>query len=145
MGQLPPVGDRPAYDSNRRAKLLWQEFKIVVTLDKIFRQDGENDDQQRFRQLLMNVRDANPQIDDWRLLMTRTHINIDLPTNLHFENSVHLFSTNENVHSHNKKMLHSLKYPVARSVATKAGHGNALEDYSNDELDLELLLCKILI
>ena len=82
MGQLPPVGDRPAYDSNRRAKLLWQEFKIVVTLDKIFRQDGENDDQQRFRQLLMNVRDANPQIDDWRLLMTRTPINIDLVTNL---------------------------------------------------------------
>ena len=33
-------------------------------------------------------------------------------------------------------MLHSLKYPVARSVATKARHGNALEDYSNDKLDL---------
>ena len=39
-------------------------------------------------------------------------------------------------------MLHSLKYLVAHSGVTKARHGNALEDYSNDELDLELLLCK---
>ena len=142
MGLLPPVGGRVAYDSNRREKLLWKEFKIVVTLDKILSQNGENDNQQKFRQLLMNVRNANPQIDDWRLLMTRTPINIDLLTNLYFENSVHLFSKNENVHSHNKKMLHSLKYLVARSVVKKAGHGNALEDYSNDEFDLELLLCK---
>ena len=103
LGQLPPISDRPTYDSNRREKLLWKEFKIVVTLDKIFRQDGENDNQQRFHQFLMNVRDANPQIDDWRLLMTRTPINIDLPKKLQFENFVHPFSTNENVHSHNKK------------------------------------------
>ena len=64
LGQLPSVGDKPAYDSNRREKLLWQELKTVVTLDKIFRQDGENEDQQIFHQLFMNVRDANPQIDD---------------------------------------------------------------------------------
>ena len=44
--------------------------------------------------------------------------------------------------SHNKKLLHSLKYHVARSVVTKEGHGNTFEDYSNDEVDLELLICK---
>ncbi|XP_059073343.1 uncharacterized protein LOC131874120 [Cryptomeria japonica] len=78
LGQLPLVNDRPAYASNRRAKLLWEEFKIVVTLDKIFRQDGENIQQQRFHQLLTNLRDANPQIDDWKLLMMRTPTNIDV-------------------------------------------------------------------
>ncbi|XP_059068714.1 uncharacterized protein LOC131859171 [Cryptomeria japonica] len=71
LGQLPPVNDKPTYTSNRREKLLWEEFKIVVTLDKIFRQDGENIQQQIFRQLLTNLRDANPQIDDWKLLATK--------------------------------------------------------------------------
>ncbi|XP_059076823.1 uncharacterized protein LOC131057818 [Cryptomeria japonica] len=142
LGQLPPVNDRPAYASNRRAKLLWEEFKIVVTLDKIFRQDGENIQQQRFRQLLTNLRDANPQIDDWKLLMMRTPTNIDVASNSEFENTVHLFSTNDNVHSHNKKMLYSLRHPVARSVATKAGSVNIAEDFSTGELDLELLICK---
>ena len=142
MGQLPPVNDRAAYDSNKRAKLLWQEFKIVVTLDKIFRQDGEDIKQQRFRQLLMNLRDANPQIDDWRLLMSRTPINIDVATNFEFDNDVHLFSTNENVHAHNKKMLHSLKHPIAHCIASKVGTINTIDDYSNDELVMELLICK---
>jgi ATP-dependent DNA helicase PIF1 len=90
----------------------------------------------------MNLRDANPQIDDWRLLMSRTPINIDVATNFEFDNDVHLFSTNENVHAHNKKMLHSLKHPVARCVASKAGTINTIDDCSNDELDLELLICK---
>ncbi|XP_059076947.1 uncharacterized protein LOC131876152 [Cryptomeria japonica] len=142
LGQLPLVNDRPAYASNRRAKLLWEEFKIVVTLDKIFRQDGENIQQQRFRQLLTNLRDANPQIDDWKLLMMRTPTNIDAASNSEFENTVHLFSTNDNVHSHNKKMLYSLRHPVARSVATKAGSVNIAEDFSTGELDLELLISK---
>ncbi|XP_059076868.1 uncharacterized protein LOC131031330 [Cryptomeria japonica] len=142
LGQLPSVNDRPAYASNRRAKLLWEEFKIVVTLDKIFRQDGENIQQQRFCQLLTNLRDANPQIDDWKLLMMRTPTNIDVASNFEFENTVHLFSTNDNVHSHNKKMLYSLRHPVARSVATKAGSVNIAEDFSTGELDLELLISK---
>ena len=74
LGQLPPVNDKPAYASQRRAKLLWNEFKTVVTLDKIFRQDGEDNDQQRFRELLTNLRDANPKIEDWNLLMMRIPI-----------------------------------------------------------------------
>ncbi|XP_057872227.2 uncharacterized protein LOC131078523 [Cryptomeria japonica] len=142
LGQLPPVNDKPAYASNRKAKLLWEEFKIVVTLDKIFRQDGENIQQQRFCQLLTNLRDANPQIDDWKLLMMRTPTNIDVGRNSEFENAVHLFSTNDNVHSHNKKMLYSLKHSVARSLATKEGSVNVAEDCSTDELDLELLIIK---
>ncbi|XP_059073347.1 uncharacterized protein LOC131053421 [Cryptomeria japonica] len=92
LGQLPLVNDRPAYASNRRAKLLWEEFKIVVTLDKIFRQDGENIQQQRFHQLLTNLRDANPQIDDWKLLMMRTPTNIDVARSVNIAED---FSTGE--------------------------------------------------
>ncbi|XP_057855871.2 uncharacterized protein LOC131876112 [Cryptomeria japonica] len=113
---------------------------MVVTLDRIFRQDGENIQQQRFRQLLTNLRDANPIIDDWELLMMRIPINLNVATNEEFDNAIHLFSTNDNVHNHNKRMLYSLRHPVARSVATKVGSVNAIEDCSDDELDLELLI-----
>ncbi|XP_057828099.1 uncharacterized protein LOC131039385 [Cryptomeria japonica] len=37
-------------------------------------------------------------------------------------------------------MLYSLRHPVAHSVATKVGSVNAIEDCSDDELDLELLI-----
>ncbi|XP_059063033.1 uncharacterized protein LOC131855999 [Cryptomeria japonica] len=140
LGQLSPVSDRSTYDSNRRAKLLWEEFKTMVTLDGIFRKDGENIQQQRFHQHLTNIRDANPIIDDWKLLMMRIPINLNVATNEEFENVFHLFSTNDNIHNHNKRMLYSLRHPVARSVATKVGSVNVIEDCSNDELDLELLI-----
>ncbi|XP_057865108.2 uncharacterized protein LOC131072843 [Cryptomeria japonica] len=142
LGQLPPVNDRPAYGSNRRAKLLWEEFKTVITLDKVFRQDGENIQQQRFHQLLTNLRDANPKIDDWKLLMMRTPISLNVVSNNNFDNAIYLFSTNENVHNHNKRMLYSLNHPVAPSLATRARSVNTIEDCSNDELDLELLISK---
>ncbi|KAH9330971.1 hypothetical protein KI387_003079, partial [Taxus chinensis] len=69
LGQLPPVTDKPPYDSNRRAKLLCEAFGTIVTLDKVFRQAGEDEDQKSFRELLANLRDANPTLDDWMLLM----------------------------------------------------------------------------
>ncbi|XP_059073492.1 uncharacterized protein LOC131874231 [Cryptomeria japonica] len=119
LGQLLPVNDTPAYDSNKRAKLLWEEFKTMITLDKLFRQDGENIQQQRFRQLLTNLRDTNPKSDDWKLLMMRTPISLDVASNNDFDNVVHLFSTNENVHNHNKRMLYSLNHPVACNKSKK--------------------------
>ena len=48
LGQLPPVKDRVAYDSRRRAKILWEDFKIVITLEKVYREEGENLDQNKF-------------------------------------------------------------------------------------------------
>ena len=92
LGQLPPVSDKPPYDSNVRAMLLWEKFKTIVTLDKVFRQEGESEDQQRFHQLLTNILDATPTIDDWKLLMTR--IEVSLPQNVkeEFGNNIHLFA-----------------------------------------------------
>lgn len=37
LGQLPIVSHKPHYDSNVHEKLIWEEFKIVVTLDKVFK------------------------------------------------------------------------------------------------------------
>ena len=142
LGQLPPVKDRVAYDSRRRAKILWEDFKIVITLEKVYRQEGENLDQNKFRQLLTNIRDAQPTIDDWKLLMSRTTCNIPKNVNDDFDNNVHLFSTNDNVHKHNRRKLHSLREPVARVIATKLSNYSSIDDNCIDELDIELLISK---
>ena len=78
----------------------------MVTLDKIFRQEGENIEQKRFHQLLTNLRDVDPQIEDWKLLMMRTPIDLNATTNENFQNYVHFFSTNDKVYNHNNIMLH---------------------------------------
>ena len=43
----------------------------------------------------MNVRDAIPTIDDWKLLMTHTNASLDNSTKDSFNNSIHLFETND--------------------------------------------------
>ena len=58
-----------------------------------------------------------------------------------FDNNIHLFATNDNVHNHNRKKLHSLKKPVAHSITSKEGSTNPREG-KTDELDVELLLAK---
>lgn len=75
LRQLPLVNDIPPYQRKIQSKLLWEEFKIVITLNHIFKQDRLNSGQERFRLLLTNIRDANPTIDDWILLMTRSYMN----------------------------------------------------------------------
>ncbi|XP_057846165.2 uncharacterized protein LOC131055866 [Cryptomeria japonica] len=142
LGQLPPVNDTPPYNSRRRAELLWEQFTTIITLDHIYRQEGQGSDQERFRQLLMNIRDAKPTLDDWILLMTRSSMTIDTTTNQEFDSCVHLFSTNDNVHNHNKKKLQSLKNPVARSIASKVQNVTANQSGMDDELDVDLLLSK---
>lgn len=119
-----------------------QKFKIVVTLDKIFRKDGQYNDQQRFCELLTNSRDANQKIDDWNLLMLRIPVWLNASTNDEFGKVVHLFSTNNNIHNHNMIILYSLMYLVSRRLATKKRNCNIVEDGSTNELELELLISK---
>ena len=43
-----------------------------MTLDIVFRKNGESNEQISFRNLLMNIRDGVPTIEDWKLLVTCT-------------------------------------------------------------------------
>ena len=74
--------------------------------------------------------------------MMRISIWLDAPINDYFNKELHFFSTNDNVHNHNRRMLHSLGYPVAHSLATKTHNGKIVQDGSTDELDLGLLISK---
>ena len=42
LAQLPLVMDKPIYTSHSTAKLLWDQFTIVVTLHTIFLQVGDD-------------------------------------------------------------------------------------------------------
>ena len=70
LGQLPPVIDKPLYVGNTAGRVLWKYFTKVVTLDTVFRQQGTDPNQVKFKRLLINIRNANPTMDDWNLLMS---------------------------------------------------------------------------
>ncbi|XP_059074931.1 uncharacterized protein LOC131075850 [Cryptomeria japonica] len=142
IDEMSFIGQNMLENTDSRLRQAFPQSADMSFAYKVFRQDGENIQQQRFRQLLTNLRDANPKIDDWRLLMMITPISLDVASNNDFDNAVHLFSTNENVHNHNKRMLYSLNHPIACSLAARARSVNTIEDCSNDELDLDLLISK---
>ena len=92
--------------------------------------------------MLTNIRDAQPTIDDWKLLMPHTTCNIPKNVNDDFDNNVHLFSTNDNVHKCNQRKLHSHRELVAHVIATKLSNYSSLDNNCVDELDIELLILK---
>ena len=71
LGQLPPVKDTPMYASTSYGGTLWHSFNTVITLKKIYRQNGDDEAQVKFQNLLSNLRNVEPTIEDWKLLMTR--------------------------------------------------------------------------
>ena len=75
------------------------------------------------------------------ILMSRCNSNMSITENEEFQSGVHLFSTNENVYNHNKKMLLSLTNPIAQSIDVKTTQ-SSMDGDGSDELDMELLLSK---
>lgn len=76
LAKIPPVKDIPMYASQSYGKTLWLSFSKVITLIKIFCENGEDPAQIHFRSLLSNLRNAEPTIIDWEALMSRTSSNL---------------------------------------------------------------------
>jgi ATP-dependent DNA helicase PIF1 len=140
LGQLPPVKDKPLYAGNTIGKVLWKNFNIVVTLDTIFRQQGNHPRQATFRQLLNNIRNVEPVIDDWDLLMSRVDMSLPPVERSLFHSTIHLFPTNDLVTLHNRQMLKSLNTPIARSVAEHTRRAEIV-GVDDDQLEHEVFLC----
>ena len=70
--QLPPIKDIPMYAGPSIGTALWRTFDTFITLETIFQQQGNSPSQTAFRQLLLNLQNATPTVEDWALLMTRT-------------------------------------------------------------------------
>ena len=117
---------------------LWIEFRTAIILEIVFRQVGTDGTQQRFRELLTNIHNATPTLEDWNLLQYRTNTFLLAKERLEFDTSIHLFATNILAKNHNKYMLQSLAMTIVRSIIdfTKRSHA---EHEDNHQLDQEIL------
>ena len=87
----------------------------------------------------MNIRDAVPTIEDWKLLMTHTDTSIHATLKSSFDKAIHLFATNDDVNCHNKHLLRSLNCPIVISIATSVRSNYSMEG-DEEGLELELLI-----
>ena len=134
FGQLPPVGDRPLYASPSSSELaihghtLYRMFTTVVILNQILRQNGNDSDDEVFRNLLMHLRNGQVSHSDWQLLMQRTAQHVH---NIHeFEHAVRLFYDKLSVAQYNSEKLQTLNMPIARinAIHSCAAAANAKPD-----------------
>ena len=125
FGQLPPVMDLPLYTSVSRSALsdlgrsAYQTFNRAVVLRQVMRQQGEDPEQVRFREILLRLRDARVTQADWEHLMTRRDAQVaDMNS---FADALHLLPKVTAVAEHNLEMLHINGKPVAEIKAVHSG------------------------
>lgn len=112
LGKLPLDRDKPLKVGRTTGKVVWERFNIVVTLDKIYKQQGENLRQAYFRNPLTNIINVEPILSDWDLLMTCVDSCLDQKEKCLFDSCVHLFVMNNIVNLHNHKLIKSLNCPI---------------------------------
>ena len=115
IAQLPPVLDKVLYHKKPDDEIattgfcVYNEFDKVVKLTKNERSKGEDSNQKRFRQVLLNIHNGNSTEDDWDLLLTRTPASIK-----NVINSEEYAFSNEKVANINYEALQSLNVPIAQ-------------------------------
>lgn len=82
----------------------YQQFKIVITLEAVMRQQNLDNDakQAQFIDLLPRLRDGTSTIADWKLLQTRNPTSAQL---IGFENAISIFNDNDSVDKMNLEQL----------------------------------------
>ncbi len=113
--------DLPLYTTVARTEIsdlgsvCYHLFHCAVVLDQVMRQAGQ--DSEEFRTILMQLRNAESTVDDWKHLMRRTPTEVGNVTS--FNGALHLYSTKEAVANHNVEKLHAIEQPVALIKASK--------------------------
>ena len=87
----------------------------------------------------MNIRDAIPILEDWKILMTHTDSSLYASTKESFNNEIHLFATIDYVHNHNKCCIRTLNCPITTSIFASVRNNYSMERYEYD-LELELII-----
>ena len=149
FAQLPPIGDSPLYSSKIPLKPLqiagrdvYISFNQSVTLQHIFRQQGDDPVSQHFRDLLLRQRTYSITQEDYNLLSTRFPQNLPDEEKRTFRDAIHLLPTRADVEDHNHHYLESAHTPVLCCKARHTGGRRAklaTEDQA-DGLEAELLL-----
>jgi len=149
--QLSPVLDLPMYttdvsrdtiSNDRIASYL--QFREVYKLEKIQRQSGDSIEQQRFREILLRLREGENSLDDWKQLTTRFEENLNRIERERFSDAVFILTKWIDVDKINVTMLRDLSRPVAKIIAVHTGGQEAKHANSDIAKGLEgqLLLAK---
>ena len=142
-GQLPPVMDLALFSQESRSALsdlgraAYQLFDKAVVLKQVMRQSGQDEDQVRWRDILLHLRDGHVSRADWETLMTHTTARV--ADSISFKNALHLHPTVEAVVEHNLNCLHNSGQPVAEMKAVHSGP-NAAKASADEAGGLEPLL-----
>jgi PIF1-like helicase len=144
FAQLPPIGDTPLfsnkdYEGTDRASLLQQGKTVYnsltksVTLTQIFRQEGEDPDQVKLRQALLNLRTYTTTEEDYQFFQRRMWNNLTVEERTGFKDALHLLPTKNSVADYNKLHLAQTAQPVLRCMAKH--NCNSAKKASVDDAD----------
>ena len=116
--QLPPAMDKVLYhkqpdeENETTGFFIYRLFAKVINLTQNERSKGKNNDQKRFRQLLLNLQNGDSTESDWNLLLATTPDSIG--NQKYTEEYVKLSFSNEKVASDNFEALQCLHVPIAQ-------------------------------
>ena len=97
------------YIVSRNRVLNYIAIDRAVVLDRVMRQDAG---QERFRNLLLRLRNAELTVEDWKYLMTRT--TGEVGDTKSFDDALRLYPTIEAVAEHNVAKLRASGQPLGQ-------------------------------
>jgi hypothetical protein len=122
---------------------VFESFNQSITLSRIFRQEGEDPEQVKFRDALLRLRTYSTTQEDYELFSTWFWDNMAVEDLTQFADVLHLLPTRAAVLECNTRRLAQLGQPVVRckakhscSIAAKASEEDA------DGLETEILLAE---
>lgn len=132
LAQLPPVSDKPLYHalpSNSAALMgysAYYDFNLVVKLETNER--VETTTQNKFKDILLRLRDGNNTVEDWNLLCTRSSVYVPV-TNTQ-NTPIRLAYSNKIVAEHNFNLLLKLNEPIysIKAIHNKSKAANLSPD-----------------
>ena len=145
FGQLPPVGDIPLFDLRLRdgtsdhvleannGCTAYLSLTESITLNRIMRQRGEDENARRFRELLEHMRINEVSDDDIELINKRVLHDLPPDERATFDDALFLCPTNVLVDEINHNRLSASNKPVLIVPAMHTGPGAAKQ--SEDDAD----------
>ena len=143
--QLPPVSDYclfdpptgSSHDQNKHGHILYNCFKRAIVLEKVKRQDNEDEEGEAFVNLLKNIREFVVTKEDWKTIQTRTKVGIpgsEYPDEKRMDNMIHLKTQNEDCRKHNYEKLQKLGTKIAKCVAEHPNNDKASKKADDEKI-----------
>ena len=152
FSQLPPIGDTPLYSTrepkfkkalHEEGRRAFESFTQTVTLGQVFRQEGNDPQQVKFRDALMRLRDYATTDEDYHLFASRMWDNLTPVQRSEFDDVLYLLPTKAAVHELNCRKLAAMAKPVLRCLAKhNLPEAKKASDEDAEGLEKEILLAE---